>query len=271
MTTPPADGIMLIHAFPLDATHVGGPTHDAARCRWRVVAPDLPGFGGEAGVGSTMSMGAAADRCLRAADEAGLERMIVVGLSMGGYVAFELWRMARQRIAGLVLANTRSGADTREAARRHAERSPNGSEAEGNGFLVAEPPPLLSTGASQALWTRVRETIAAQPAALDRGGRSGHGRAEGFHSRPRRDRRARSDRDLRRGHLDPAEVSAPMASHIPGRLARHPRRCGPPLQPGGVRRPSTRHSTGSWPASGTSDRRVPGRPEGTASARTLAG
>ena len=63
---------------------------------------------------------------------------------MGGYVAFELWRMARQRVAGLVLANTRSGADTEQAAdgrRALAARL----RAEGNGFLVAEPPPLLAS------------------------------------------------------------------------------------------------------------------------------
>jgi pimeloyl-ACP methyl ester carboxylesterase len=109
-----------------------------------------------------MAMGAAADACLRAADAAGFERMVVVGLSMGGYVAFELWRLARQRIAGLVLANTRSGADTAEAAagrRALAERL----EAEGNGFLVAEPPPLLCAEAPPATWSLVRETIADQP------------------------------------------------------------------------------------------------------------
>jgi 3-oxoadipate enol-lactonase len=215
MTTPPADGIMLIHAFPLDATMWEGQGSVLRDAGWPVVAPDLPGFGGQAGVGSTMSMGAAADRCLRAADEAGLERMIVVGLSMGGYVAFELWRMARQRIAGLVLANTRSGADAREGAegrRALAARL----EAEGNGFLVAEPPPLLSAEAPQALWTRVRETIAAQPAAAIAA--AARGMAERKDSTP--DLSAidvpvlivTSDGDT----LIPAEVSAPMASHIPG-------------------------------------------------------
>jgi 3-oxoadipate enol-lactonase len=182
--------------------------------RWPVVAPSMPGFGGTDGVGRIMAMGSAADRCLQAADEHGLERMIVCGLSMGGYVAFELWRMARQRIAGLVLANTRSGADTREAAearRALAERL----DAEGNGFLAASPPPLLSDGATPALEERVKATIADQPGPSIAA--AARGMAERKDSTP--DLSAidvpvlviTSDADT----LIPPDVSAAMAPHIP--------------------------------------------------------
>jgi pimeloyl-ACP methyl ester carboxylesterase len=157
-----SDGLLLIHAFPMDA-RMWEPQMRTFGDRITMAAPDLPGFGAAAGVGRVMSMGAAADRCLQAVDAAGLERFVVCGLSMGGYVAMELWRMARQRIDGLILANTRSGADTPEgtAGRRAlAERL----QAEGNGFLVADPPPLLGPHAPAALQTVVRETIADQPA-----------------------------------------------------------------------------------------------------------
>jgi pimeloyl-ACP methyl ester carboxylesterase len=157
-----SDGLLLVHAFPMDAS-MWEPQVRTFGNRIRVAAPDLPGFGTAPGVGRVMSMGAAADRCLQAAEAAGLERFVVCGLSMGGYVAMELWRMARQRIDGMILANTRSGADTPEAAagrRALAERL----EAEGNGFLVAEPPPLLGPEARPALRALVRETIAAQAA-----------------------------------------------------------------------------------------------------------
>jgi 3-oxoadipate enol-lactonase len=83
---------------------------------------------------------------------------------MGGYVAFELWRRARDRFAGLVLANTRSGADSEEGAagrRALAERL----RAEGSGFLVETPPPLLSEHANDDLRRLVRELISTQPAA----------------------------------------------------------------------------------------------------------
>ena len=207
-------GMLLIHAFPMDA-RMWAPQRDALGAEVEIVAPDLPGFGGSSTPLPVLSMGAAADACLRAADGAGLERFAVCGLSMGGYVAFELWRMARQRVAALILANTRSEADTPEAAsgrRALAERL----RAEGNGFLVASPPPLLSEGAPPALWERVRETIADQPA--ESIASAALGMAERRDSTP----------DL--GAIDvptlvvtssadtliPASVTAPIAAHVPG-------------------------------------------------------
>src|SRR4051794_36150919 len=106
-----SDGLLLVHAFPLDAR-----MWERQRFGATTIAPDLPGFGMAASAGPTMTMALAAERCLQAADDAGLERFVVCGLSMGGYVTFELWRRARDRIAGLVLANTRRGAEPPQAA-----------------------------------------------------------------------------------------------------------------------------------------------------------
>ena len=72
---------------------------------YHVTAPDLPGPEAE------RTIGAWADRLLVSTDGP----LVPVGVSMGGYVAFELWRRARERIAGLVLVDTRPGADTAEA------------------------------------------------------------------------------------------------------------------------------------------------------------
>jgi pimeloyl-ACP methyl ester carboxylesterase len=110
-----------------------------------------------------MTMGTAADRFQQALESDGIERAIVCGLSLGGYVAFELWRMARQRIAGLVLANTRSGADAPEAAEARRALAAR-LRAEGNGFLVDQPPPLLSAEQGQGRWPFVLDLIASQPA-----------------------------------------------------------------------------------------------------------
>jgi pimeloyl-ACP methyl ester carboxylesterase len=108
-----------------------------------------------------MSMGSAAERALGALAERGIDRAVVCGLSMGGYVAFELWRRARQRVIGFVLANTRGVADPPEgaAARRAlAERL----RSEGN-VLAHEPPALLSDRAPEDLRARVRGWIGEQP------------------------------------------------------------------------------------------------------------
>lgn len=158
-----ADGVLLVHAFPLDDSMWNEQIEWLRGLGWQVAAPSLPGFGGTPDAGEVMSMGAAADRCLQSVEAAGIERAVVCGLSMGGYVAFELWRMARQRVAGLVLANTRSGADTEQAAdarRALAARL----RSEGNGFLVADPPPLLAAPDGEGQWPLVRELIAGQPA-----------------------------------------------------------------------------------------------------------
>ncbi|HEV2951647.1 MAG TPA: alpha/beta fold hydrolase [Actinomycetota bacterium] len=157
-------GLLLIHAFPLDArmweTQMG-----SLGARLPIVAPHLPGFGGTEGP-EVLTMSLAAEHCVRTLDEAGVETAIVCGLSMGGYVAFELWRDARPRVAALVLANTRAEPDPPEgaAARRAlAERL----KAEGHGFLVEEPPPLLSEDAPADLRERVKAFIADQtPAAI---------------------------------------------------------------------------------------------------------
>jgi pimeloyl-ACP methyl ester carboxylesterase len=207
-------GLLLVHAFPVDAqmwAGQGGGPH--------TIAPDLPGFGGSAPADDgVMTMERGARRCLDALEAAGLDRAVVCGLSMGGYVAFELWRRARERVAGLVLANTRSGADTPEAAearRGLADRL----RTEGN-VLVASPPPLLSDDASPELWDTVRGWIGDQPAEAIAAA------ALGMAERP--DSTAdletidvptlviTSDGDT----LIPAAVTAPIADQIPGaRLA----------------------------------------------------
>lgn len=155
------DGFLFVHAFPLDA-RMWEPQIGALADAVPVVTPHLPGFGGTAG-GDVMSMDDAAVRCLESLDAAGVDRAVVCGLSMGGYVSLALWRMARERFLGLVLANTRAGVDTPEGAagrRALAERL----RAEGSDFLVENPPQLLSDGASPELRARVRDMIAGQPA-----------------------------------------------------------------------------------------------------------
>jgi pimeloyl-ACP methyl ester carboxylesterase len=156
------DGLLLVHAFPVDA-RMWEQQRSALEGAVPVLAPHLPGFGGAEPSGDVMTMASAAERCLAELDRSEMERAVVCGLSLGGYAAFELWRRAKERIAGLVLANTRAGADTDEAAgnrRALAERL----RSEGNGFLVESPPALLSSHAPDELWTRVRSWIRQQPA-----------------------------------------------------------------------------------------------------------
>lgn len=152
-------GLLLIHGWPLDA-RMWERQLSTFGARLPVVAPHLPGFGGTSGPG-VLTMATAAKACVAALDEAEVDTAVVCGLSMGGYIAFELWRAARPRVAALALANTRAEPDTPEgaAARRAlADRL----RTEGLEFLVQEPPPLLSEGAPAELRERVRGMIADQ-------------------------------------------------------------------------------------------------------------
>jgi len=157
-----SDGLLLLHAFPLDARMWDRQVSSFSPIL-PTVAPNLPGFGGTALAGPVMTMAAAAARALEALDRAGLDRAVVCGLSMGGYVALELWRRAPERFAGIVLANTRATPDSEEgaAARRAlADRL----RREGKRFLVEQPPALLSEAASADLRRWVADVIADQPA-----------------------------------------------------------------------------------------------------------
>jgi len=69
---------------------------------FRTIALDLPGHGARADVPFTLA--GAADIVIRAIDEDGDGRAVVVGLSLGGYVAMEVVSRSPERVRGLVLA-----------------------------------------------------------------------------------------------------------------------------------------------------------------------
>jgi pimeloyl-ACP methyl ester carboxylesterase len=156
------NGLLLLHAFPMDASMWSPQVSDLDEAV-PIVAPNVPGFGGSTLSNQTSTMEEIADRAAEDLTAAGIDRAVVVGLSMGGYAALSFWRRHRDRVLGMVLANTRSGADD-EAGRERRKALAERLKAEGNGFMVQTPPPLLSATASQELWDGVRDIIRAQPA-----------------------------------------------------------------------------------------------------------
>lgn len=137
--------LVLIHAFPLSGAmweHERRALRDAAD---PIIAPSLPGFGGTAVPRGDASMDDYADSVVAAMDAAKIERAAVAGISMGGYVAFAMWRRHRRRIERLFLADTRAEADNEEARdgrlRLAALVREHGIEA-----LLKTPPPWLRKG-----------------------------------------------------------------------------------------------------------------------------
>lgn len=104
--------VVFLHAFPLDRS-MWGPQFGALVGMGRCVAPDLRGLGAT-GASPPYTMDQYADDVVALLDAIGAASVVVVGLSMGGYIAFALWRRHRARVRALVLADTRAGADTDE-------------------------------------------------------------------------------------------------------------------------------------------------------------
>ena len=156
------DGLLLIHAFPLDARM----WDDQVRALdgLPTVAVNLPGFGGTPLEGDVTTMEVAARRCLSEVDGAGLDRVVVCGLSMGGYAALELWRTAGERLAGLVLANTRAEPDD-ESGRERRRLIAEAVRRDGMAAIMDSQRTLVSRDVSQDVWERVASIVASQPRA----------------------------------------------------------------------------------------------------------
>ncbi len=106
--------VLFFHPFPL-----GMWTWDeqvrALAATHRVVRFDMRGFGGSAVGDGPLTMERSAEDGVALLDHLGLGRAVAVGCSMGGYVALALARSHRDRLSGLVLADTRATPDTPEA------------------------------------------------------------------------------------------------------------------------------------------------------------
>ncbi|QDU22241.1 alpha/beta fold hydrolase [Urbifossiella limnaea] len=103
--------LVLLHAFPLDR-QMWRPQLAALAGTARVIAPDLPGFGKSPLPPEGWTVDSAADDVAALLDTLGQSgRVVVGGLSMGGYVAMAFARRYPERLAGLILADTRAEPD----------------------------------------------------------------------------------------------------------------------------------------------------------------
>jgi len=127
--------LLLVHGFPLDHSMWARQIEDLSG-DFRVIAPDLRGFGSSDVTDGTVSMEQFADDLATLLDAVGVsDEATLCGLSMGGYVAWQFWRRHPSRLNGLILCDTRAEADAPEAARARLE-SANRAIIEGVGFLA---------------------------------------------------------------------------------------------------------------------------------------
>jgi pimeloyl-ACP methyl ester carboxylesterase len=111
--------VVFIHAFPLNR-RMWSPQIARLRGHARVIAVDLPGFGRTPPVQGA-SIVDFADAVAGVLDRLESTRAVVVGCSMGGYVAQALAVRYPARVAALGLANTRARSDTADVRVRREE------------------------------------------------------------------------------------------------------------------------------------------------------
>jgi len=112
--------LVVIHAFPMNARMWEGQLGYAEE-GWRVIAPQLRGFDGAAGDPPAASVDDYAGDIIDLLDGLHVHEAVIGGLSMGGYIAFALFRHAARYFRALILADTRPQADTPAATQGRTE------------------------------------------------------------------------------------------------------------------------------------------------------
>lgn len=158
--------LLLIHGFPLDRS-LWRSQIEGLQSAARVIAPDLRGFGQSGDAPETMTMDEYAADLKALLDALNVKQAVVCGLSMGGYIALAFLAKYPGMLKGLILANTRAGADSeqaREARYANVQKAfDEGVSAVAEGML-----PKMLTEATRAnrdsLTAYVRSMMAHQPA-----------------------------------------------------------------------------------------------------------
>lgn len=146
--------LLWLHAFPFDR-RMWSEELTLLSDERRVIAVDLRGCG-ESPLWGAPSLDDLAEDVVHLLDALGVATATVGGLSLGGYVALAVAARHRARLAALILADTRAGADS-EATRHARAETIRQVRAEGpNGYLDGVPGRLLSPDAPPGLRARVR-------------------------------------------------------------------------------------------------------------------
>ena len=153
--------LLFVHGFPLDHSMWRAQRRHFARSR-RVVLPDLRGFGASPPAGDVTTMQDFADDLAGLLDALGIDAPVCLcALSMGGYVAWQFAQRHPERLAGLVLCDTRATADAEEARRARAVTAAR-ALAEGVAFLAEAMLTQLLSAATRATRPELVQEVRAQ-------------------------------------------------------------------------------------------------------------
>lgn len=113
--------VIFIHGFPFDRTS-WLPQYDYFKAYCRVIIYDIRGFGSSITDSDTQfSMDVFAKDLLAFMKALSIEKAIVCGLSMGGYILMNALKLDPEKFAGVILCDTQSNADNDEARQKRAK------------------------------------------------------------------------------------------------------------------------------------------------------
>jgi len=157
--------VVLLHGFPL-SSEIWVPIRTAVEQAARVITPDLRGFGGSDAPEDGYDLDSLAGDVVELADRLGLARFVLGGHSMGGYVALRVAALRADRLAGLVLVDTRAEADGPDARERRNAAIARIRRGEADAFLDEFVPNLLgpsTRGRAPRLLAELRTIAGAIP------------------------------------------------------------------------------------------------------------
>ena len=155
---------VLLHAFPFDRRLLTAVAERLA-ARTRILVPDLRGFG-DSDLDGPYSIADLADDVAHLLDQLGVDRAVVGGISMGGYVSLAFAARHPRRLLGLVLADTKAGADGAEARTARDEAMALVRSTGVAAYVEAQLPRLLAPSASPETREQVRTLGAQRPEAV---------------------------------------------------------------------------------------------------------
>ena len=158
--------VLLVHGYPLDRTLWAAQL--AGLDGYRLIAPDLRGLGLSDAPDLGYSMPTYADDLAALLEALQVDEVVLVGLSMGGYVAFEFLRRHRERVRALVLFDTRADADAPDVRRARDQQSSLAREQGAAAIAEHMLPRMLAPGAAQSMPSvveRVRGMMLGAPVA----------------------------------------------------------------------------------------------------------
>ena len=147
--------VLFIHGFPFD--HSMWRHQVAALSRWRCIEPDLRGAGASPGpdVATEYSVALYANDLIELLDALEIREAVICGLSLGGYIAFELLRSHAARVRAAILCDTKAPADTAEAKRQRDAMAALAQQS-GAGAIAEQ---LLPKLLSRSTWERRPEVV----------------------------------------------------------------------------------------------------------------